>query len=72
MPVLFNGPIIGAVLALTLTPGSFWSGFWLFLLQVAVVEAGVMFLIGIPLMRRLPRTTVFRKLCSDTVSEMKI
>lgn len=72
MPVLFNGPIIGVVLALTLTPGSFWSGFWLFLFQVAVGEAGVMFLIGIPLMRRLPRTTVFQKLCSDTASEMKI
>lgn len=69
MPVLFNGPIVGAILAVSLTPNTFWAGFWLFLFQVAVGEAGVMFLIGIPLMRRLPRLTVFQRLFLGAAAE---
>lgn len=62
MPVVFNGPMIGAILAWTLTPGDFWAGFWMFGLQVALGEAGVMFLIGIPLMRYLPKMTIFQSI----------
>lgn len=72
MPVLFNGPIVGAVLAATLTPNSFWMGFWTFLFQVAVGEAGVMGLIGIPLMRQLPRIAIFQRLFLITPSETQI
>ena len=59
MPVVFNGPIIGAILAWMLTPDAFLAGFLLFGAQVALGEAGVMFLIGVPLMRRLPEMPVF-------------
>lgn len=55
MPVLFNGPIVGAVLAATLTPTAFWAGFATFGLQVAFGEAVVMYLLGLPLMGVLPR-----------------
>lgn len=72
MPVVFNGPIVGAVLALTLTPNSFWPGFWTFFFQVALGEAGVMFLIGIPLMRRLPKMAIFQRLFLGAVSEVSI
>lgn len=50
MPVLFNAPIVGAVLAWTLTPGEgFWEGFLLFGAQVGAGEAVVMFALGLPL-----------------------
>lgn len=68
MPVVFNGPIIGAILAWTLTPDAFWAGFWMFGLQVALGEAGVMFLIGVPMMRRLPKMPVFRRIFEEEPS----
>lgn len=72
MPVVFNGPIVGAVLAFTLTPNSFWAGFWTFGLQVALGEAGVMVLIGIPLMRRLPRMAIFQRFFSEHTVSVRI
>ena len=54
-PVLWNGVIVGAVLALSFTPGEFRGGFWLFGGQVALGELGVMLLLGLPLLSLLPR-----------------
>lgn len=51
MPVLFNAPIVGIVLAYSLAPGAFWEGVVLFGAQVGLGEAAVMFAIGLPLIR---------------------
>lgn len=63
MPVIFNGPIIGAVLAkmYPLDEG-FLLSFILFGTQVAIGEAVAMFVIGLPLMRYLPRFKFFYEL----------
>lgn len=57
MPVVWNAPIVGAVIAFT--SGAFWAAFPLTALQLAVEEAGVMFIIGLPLMKLLPRSRAF-------------
>lgn len=62
MPVIFNAPIIGAVLAYAFTPDEFWNGFWIFGLQVGAGEAGVMFVLGLPLMRYLITSKRFKPL----------
>ena len=56
MPVLWNGAVIGAVLAATLLPREqFRSGMVLFGGQVALGEAAALFAAGLPLMRALER-----------------
>ena len=50
MPVIFNAPIVGAVLAYAFTPEAFWEGFVLFGAQVGIGEAAVMFALGLPLL----------------------
>lgn len=63
MPVVFNGPIIGAVLAYMFPlDDSFWSGFWVFFAQVALGEAIVMFVLGVPLMRYICKLNIIREL----------
>ena len=57
MPVLWNAPIVGAVIAYS--TGAFWEALPLNMLQLAVEEAGVMFIIGLPLMKLLPRSRAF-------------
>lgn len=57
MPVVWNAPVVGAVIAFT--SGAFWAAFPLTALQLAVEEAGVMFIIGLPLMKLLPRSRAF-------------
>ena len=55
-PVVWNGAVVGAVLAGSFTPQSgFRGGFWLFGGQVALGELGVMLLLGLPLLSLLPR-----------------
>lgn len=54
-PVVCNGIIVGAVLAAAFTPDAFWPGFALFGAQVALGELVVMLVLGLPLMRLLPR-----------------
>lgn len=44
--------------------GAFWSALPLSMLQLAVEEAGVMFIIGLPLMKLLPRSRAFMQLAS--------
>ena len=60
MPAVWNAPIVGAVIAWT--TGAFWAAFPLTALQLAVEEAGVMFIIGLPLMKLLPRSRAFMSL----------
>lgn len=70
MPVVFNGVVVGALLAVTLTPGeAFLSGFLVFGAQVAFGEAVVMAVLGLPLIRLFPKSVIFRRmnerLCID-------
>ena len=62
MPILFNGVIVGAVLAFTIAePGqSFGAAFALFGAQVAFGEIVVMAALGLPLIRLLPKTALFK------------
>lgn len=62
MPVLFNAPIVGAVLALASSEQGFWEGFVVYGTQVAVGELGVLFVLGLPAMRYIqksPQLTAF-------------
>lgn len=55
MPALWNGPVIGAVLSWVSMPrAEFWAGTLLIGAQVAAGELGVLFLLGLPLLRLLP------------------
>lgn len=61
MPVIFNGPIIGAVLAITFAPASFFASFLLFGFQVALGEAIVMFCLALPLARYMHKSRLIDK-----------
>ena len=66
MPVLWNAVIVGAVIAFAGSPVSMAAGILLFPMYagfVALGEAAVMFIIGLPLMRALPKKAAFRRLC---------
>lgn len=55
MPALWNGPIIGGVLSWVSMPRpEFWLGTLTIGAQVAAGELGVLFLLGLPLLRLLP------------------
>ena len=51
MPVVFNAPIIGAVIAYFSTEGTFLQSFIVFGAQVGAGEAAVMLVLGLPIMR---------------------
>ena len=51
MPVLFNAPIVGSVIAYSSTEYEFWKGFVLYGAQVGIGELGVMLVLGLPTMR---------------------
>lgn len=56
MPVVFNGPVIGAISAFSLTgaiDSVFWADFAVMGGEVALGEAGVMFILGLPLIRMI-------------------
>ena len=60
--VLVTGIFIGAMLAFCYTPNNFWPAFWLYFGQVALGEAVVMTLLGLPLylfLRKSPRTAAY-------------
>lgn len=62
MPVLWNGVIVGTVLCYALTDLMPWENFAVFLIyagQVAIGELVVMFAVGLPLMKYLPRQKFF-------------
>ena len=68
MPVVFNFVLVGAVLTWSLTDAVFPhlnASFWLFGGQVALGEVAVLGILGLPLMRLLPRNPKFREIiCS--------
>ena len=71
MPVVWNGVIIGAMLMWTVTDVVFPelnAAFWVIGGEVALGEAIVMFVLGIPLLRFLPTMPWFRKIM-DTVNK---
>ena len=59
MPVVWNGVIIGAILSWTLTRDAFWQGFVTMGAQVALGEAVVLYLLGLPLIALLPRLLAY-------------
>ena len=67
-PVVFNFVFVGAVLTWSLTDAVFPhlnASFWLFGGQVALGEVAVLGILGLPLMRLLPRNPKFREIiCS--------
>lgn len=61
-PVIFNGVIVGALLAWTLAKSTFLRSFLVFGLQVAGGEAAVLYVLGLPMLYLLPRWKYFRDL----------
>lgn len=51
MPVIFNAPIVGAVIAYASTEYAFWKGFVLYGAEVGLGEAVVMLVLGLPALR---------------------
>lgn len=66
MPAVWNGVVIGALLALTAgaEEGAKLTLFFLYGAEVAAGELAVMFVLGLPLMRALPTTKFFPSLCA--------
>ncbi|MBR5265619.1 MAG: QueT transporter family protein, partial [Clostridia bacterium] len=60
-PVVSNGIIIGAMLAYTLTPDAFMASFAAFGVQIALEEAVVCFLLGIPLASLVKKLGILNK-----------
>ena len=59
-PVVFNGIIIGAMLAVITAPeGGFWAGLLAFGGQVALEELAVMLVIGLPVMLWMRKNRAF-------------
>ena len=68
MPVLWNAVVVGAVLAVTTDGGgAFGPLFAVYALQVAAGESVVLFCLGLPLMRLLPK----RRFFTDYLSHLK-
>ena len=68
MPVVWNGVIIGAMLMWTLTDTVFPevnAAFWIIGGEVALGEAIVLFVLGVPLMRLLPKAPWFRTMMAE-------
>lgn len=65
MPVLFNAFIVGAVLTwayeILVVPGSVWLSYAANAASVGLGELVVLFVLGLPLMRWLPKQEFFRK-----------
>lgn len=64
MPVIWNGVVVGAVLAATstVTRDAFWAAFALYGAEVAGGEAVVLYVLGLPLMYFLPQLKIFSRL----------
>lgn len=61
-PVLFNGVVIGAILALASTEKSFFAAFIANGATVALGEAAVMAVIGFPMLMLFPKTSAYKYL----------
>ncbi|PKM72520.1 MAG: transporter [Firmicutes bacterium HGW-Firmicutes-16] len=66
MPVLFNAPIVGAVIAYASTEFAFWKGFVLYGAQVGLGEAAVMLILGLPAMRYILKSPALSALMCRT------
>lgn len=62
MPVIFNAPIVGAVIAYASTEFSFWKGLVVYGAQVGLGEAVVMFVLGLPAMRYIQKSPALLEL----------
>ena len=66
MPVVFNAVIVGALIAYSETDcfftGAFWPAFWFDAGTVGLGELVVMYVIGLPLMRILPKKKIYTKM----------
>jgi len=74
MPVIFNGIIVGAVITQAYNGMGIFSNlpvFFLNVAQVAMGEAAVLFIIGLPLMHYLPKRQFFREFIGKTVKNPK-
>lgn len=60
-PVLFNGVIVGAEIAFFLPEGFGWLAFLTSGASVALGEAGVCYILGLPLYTGLSKTGIFKK-----------
>lgn len=68
MPVVWNAVIVGAVLMWTLTETAFPSFspvFWVFGGQVGAGELAVMLILGLPLLRLLPKNKKFTEIAAQ-------
>lgn len=61
-PVIFNGLLVGAAIAITTTDTAFMESFLINSVQVAASELVVMYVLAFPLMIYLPKTGFFRKM----------
>ena len=61
MPVLFNAPIVGAVLSYVFPLNTFWEGFFVFGGQVGLGEVAVMLVLGLPIMRYFLKSATFNE-----------
>lgn len=59
MPVVFNAPIVGALLAYVFPLNTFWEGFVIYGAQVGAGEAVVMLVLGLPVMRYIQKNATF-------------
>ena len=70
MPVVFNAVIVGALIAFFETDaflsGAFWPAFGMNALSVGFGELVVMLLLGLPLLRWLPRSQFLSRLRENT------
>ena len=60
-PVAVNGVMIGAILAYTLSPDTFWASFSAFSVQIALEELVVCALLGLPLLYTLKKLGVLNE-----------
>ncbi len=60
-PILFNGVIVGAEIAFFLPEGFSWLAFLTSGASVALGEAGVCYILGLPLYSGLNKTRIFEK-----------
>lgn len=67
-PVIFNGVIIGGVISFMTVKSGFLSGLVLNGLTVALGEAAVMFVLGLPLLLVLPRTAAYKYLVNNDLT----
>ncbi len=69
MPVLFNAVIVGVVIAYASTPEAYSAPFWLLFaanaLSVGFGELVVLFVLGLPLLRWLPNSRLYRQMAAQ-------